>query len=299
MDRRKLLWVGGLALTAAVGCTRHEVVKSDPYTSTAAQAAHVKKKSEPVAKEADLRPETLLLFADQQAQIAMSESAKDDERRNALNLAMSNYRRVLQAEPKSSKALIGLARLYSSTGEHDQALAILDAALTNTPEIAAMWFERGMVMGRQKKFEQAIKDVGHAQQLEPTSPHYSKAVGLMYARMGYSDEAVNWLRKSMSEADARYNVAQMMRHIGQEAEAKRQLQLSLKVDPQHAQTLAALGMAPAPTVDPLELISHQQPGPLPAQLTITVDQPAAAPAVIPSRPAPAKRSSVQIGFEPN
>jgi tetratricopeptide (TPR) repeat protein len=311
MDRRKLLWLGGAVLAAATGCTRHETVNSDSYSSPSVQSAarqsdRRKQPDQPVAKEADLKPATLIGFADVQSQTALNGQLPDDQRRQAYDLAQRNYKRAIQVDPKNMLAVGGLARLYSCNGDHDQALTLLDGALQKAPESASLWFERGMVMGRLKRFDEALANVRHAYQLDPGSGQYSKSVGLMLARMGQSEDAVTWLRKSMSESDARYNVGQMMRHIGQEAEARRQFQLSLTVDPAHQQTLAALGMAPpAPApASPSTTFDPSRPAMakvVPA-LQVTIDKPAI-PDALPQRPEASQptplRRPVQIGFEPN
>jgi tetratricopeptide (TPR) repeat protein len=300
MDRRKLLCLGGFILGAATGCTRHEVVNSDPYAPAAVQSAarpaERKRKAEPPVKEADLKPETFVKFATMQSEAAVNEELASEQRNSNAQLAKQNYSKALQLDPNCLSATVGLARLCSALGDHEQAVTLLDKALQKKPEMAGLWYERGMVMGRQKQFDAALANLRKAYQLEPTNTHFNKSVGLMMARMGQPEEAVAWLKKTMGEADARYNVAHIMRHLGQEAEAKRQLSLALGADPGHQPTLVALGMAQAPAADTPPAAA---PTIDPLQLTTATAQPA----TLPQRPAvqtPApKRPSVQIGFEPN
>ena len=102
----------------------------------------------------------------------------------------------------------------------------------------------------------------------------------MLARMGRPEEAMPWLAKAMPEADARYNLAQMMRHIGQADASQQQMDLALQADPNHIATLKLMseGHAP-PAAETVSTVSYRPEEPA---------APPAAPApvaTLPTRPA--------------
>lgn len=296
MDRRKLCCFTALALAALVGCRRQQTVNvSDPYTpekvagqpgddkASPHRAPLPKKRIEQVAesKELDAKPETVVKIADVQSQVALNANNAADHRQSSTKLAKQNYKRALQLDPNYLPAYLGLARLCSATNDHEQALATLDAGLAKLPKAAALWYERGMVKGRQKQFDEGLENLNKAFALEPDNMQYSKLIGMMLARMGQGEEAVTWLRRSMSEADAHYNVARLSQHIGRAADADKHLQIALRVDPNHESSLAMMNEGKPPADVPagpakngsIQLAGHapevRQP------LKIVVDAPAA------------------------
>src|SRR5207248_10760268 len=129
--------------------------------------------------EADLKPETFVKFAAIQAEAAVNEELPDEKRAENAKLARQNYTRAMQLDPNCLAAIVGLARLSSSLGDHEQAVILLDKALTKNPEMAGLWYERGMVNGRRTHFDEALANLRKANQLEPANKHFSKSVGLM------------------------------------------------------------------------------------------------------------------------
>jgi tetratricopeptide (TPR) repeat protein len=303
MDRRRLLCVGVLAAAGIVGCARHNVVETpDAYTSAEAQAAEAPRSAQAAApqrrpapqepRQFDAKPASLTQLADVQSQVALDDRRAQEDRSNAQQLAKQNYRHAMQLDPRYLPAYEGMARLCSDLGEHEQAVFALDSALARFPQSASLWYERGMVMGRMKQFDQALHNLHRAAQLEPGNAKYGKSVGLMLARLNRSEEGVAWLRRWMPEADARYNAARLMQHIGRADEEQRQLQLALAADPAHPATLAMLGERQAPQRpaatpalpgDEVRLAGHSETQPAPA-LKITIDNPAPV-SSLPDRPA--------------
>jgi lipopolysaccharide biosynthesis regulator YciM len=243
-------------IAGMVGCKHHATVAdgnpywADPAASTTtnstpkpAPEARAPKRGDSsgdVSKVLDAKPESCVKIGNLKAEIALDKNRSEQDRSSSARLAKNAYNRALQLDPKCLDAYLGLGRLSTWLGEYDQAMAAYGAALAKFPKKAIVHYERGMCLARQKKLDDAIPELTAAAQLEPANHQYTKGVGLLMARLGKSDEAVNWLTKSMPEADARYNVARMMGHIGREDEEQRQLQLALKADPNHQATLSLL-----------------------------------------------------------
>ncbi len=265
MDSRKLLWLGGLAIGGLLGCNSQETNKTNSYpanSSAAKTSQETVHKTEPPkepSKVLDAKPESCVKIGDVKAGMALDKNRSDEERAGHARQAKDAYNRALQLDPKLLSAHIGLARLCTWKNEYDQALHAYDAALAKLPKQPILWYERGMCLGRQKRFDDALGNLIKAAQLEPSNAQYTKAAGLMLARLGRSDEALLWLTKSLSEADARYNLARMLEHLGRDNESKVQLKLALKANPTHQATLEMLtGERPeAAAPDAVQLASHQ------------------------------------------
>ena len=60
---------------------------------------------------------------------------------------------------------------------------------------------------------------------------YRIHLGFTLARAGRYDEGYEWLKRSMREAEARYNLAMMMIHNGDKERAREYLQAAMRADP--------------------------------------------------------------------
>lgn len=295
MDCRKSLMVGGLLVAGLVGCNKSATNSVDPYAVPVPKGFKAKApaESKPVAsrkgenknevsKVLDAKPESCVKIADLKAEIALDANRSPAERQTNAQGAKEIYRRAMQIDPKCMPAYLGMTRLCNGLGEYEQAILACDAGLARNPKEAALWYERGMCLGRMKRFDDGLMSLMRGAQAEPTNPVYTKSVGLMLARLGRGDEAVAWLGKVMPEADARYNVGQMMDHIGRGDEAARQMQLALRVNPEHEAARAALA-GPQEHAAPVRQIAHQD-GLAPAVVGPKIEVRESAP--LPSRPSP-------------
>jgi tetratricopeptide (TPR) repeat protein len=227
--------------------------------------------------------------------------------------------------------------VFEAAGSRAEAAGSLQAAIRAQPQEPELWHQHGLCLGRAKQFDAAVESLRRAAELRPKNDDYNKAVGFMLARMGRPDDALPWLTRAMPEADARYNLARMMQHIGREDDGQEQLSQALRADPNH---LSALKMytesqaistpTPAPmAAEPVRAASFQDTDPPPPprastlpQRPATVEAPPAPrpamplipvvsehwdpkPAALPSLATPAPkvepkpRTPATIGFEPN
>ncbi len=241
MDRRTKLWLSGLLVGGLAGCAHTSADKSSAdKNQTGPVAASSNASNSPPAdpQKVDAKPSSLVQIADIQAQVAKDQNRSHDDRQASLELAKTNYQRALKLDANCLPAYIGLARVCSDAGEHQMAIQTLDLALAKHAREGQLWYERGMVMGRQKQYDESVRNLSQALQIEPKNATYGKSLGLMLARAGRGDEGAAALQHWMSEADAQYNVAKILEHIGQSAESQRHLQLALRADPNHQASLA-------------------------------------------------------------
>src|SRR5262249_29178016 len=133
----------------------------------------------------------------------------------------------------SVPAHVGLAKVQELAGDRDGASKTWESAAAKLPNEPSIWYERGMYLGRRKDFVQATTSLERAARLDPRNMEYSKSVGFMLARQGRDDDALPWLLRAMPEADAHYNLARMMQHVGREDAGQRHLELALRSKPEH------------------------------------------------------------------
>src|SRR5262249_11805701 len=96
----------------------------------------------------------------------------------------------------------------------------------------------------------------------PHNMEYCKRVGFMLARQGRDEDGLAWLRKAMPEADAQYNMARMMQHIGQGDASRRHLMLALQTQPAHEASQQMLMEGKQPPADaPAVEQAQYQPAP--------------------------------------
>lgn len=210
------------------------------------------------------KPATCVAFADFQSNAAAEPSRSPQEREQRRDQARRAYQQALKTDPNYVPAYAGLGRLYEAIGDHDRAVAQFQKGLQIAPKDAGLWFELGMCQARHKQWSEALANLQKAATLEPENQRYISMLGYSQARVGQYDASIATFRRVLSEAQARYNVARMLHHNGQDAACMEQLQLALRLQPdlEPAQKLfkeiseqakgnapaAAAGAPPAPSV---------------------------------------------------
>src|SRR5579871_267042 len=168
MDRRKLIWLSGLMVGGLVGCAQTSANKPAPAANQPTVASSNNNSNQSASNSSadsqkiDAKPGSLVQIADLQSEIANDKSRSNEDRQSALNLAKTNYQRAIKLDANCLPAYLGMARLCSNAGEHDAAVQTLDSALAKFPREAQLWYERGMVTGREKKFDEAIGNLNQA-----------------------------------------------------------------------------------------------------------------------------------------
>lgn len=255
--RLRLLILSGL-LTGGVGCTRNTnppgfVPPTPPQqsklfggNSPAAAAATpgmgptgggVPIEVAPPRKAGQkLGPDAETAFGDTHVQVALGDPAPPNKD-ELLDMARHRYERALKQDPKHAGALLGMARMYVRVGERDKTAAAFKRYVDAHPKDAAVQHEAAMASARFQDWAGACAWCDSALRLDPENRTYQKTRGFCLARAGRWDEAFAAMSKVMPEAQARYNIAAVLLHTNQPDASRQQLQLALRADPQHANTL--------------------------------------------------------------
>src|SRR4051812_25022576 len=96
---------------------------------------------------------------------------------------------LLQRAPADQALLAAIVGVRRIAGDLDGAREFLDAAALHTPDIAAVHFQRGLVLRDTGRLEEAVTALSRAVELEPSSAEARRALGDALARAGKMEEA--------------------------------------------------------------------------------------------------------------
>jgi Tfp pilus assembly protein PilF len=254
MNRRIALVLALGLTTGLLGCAPHgpiPLVSSDTKAPPAPPpVAPPAPEPEPVSDSKPHKPHAATYVAAGKLSEKNAEDPKRStpEREGLLDQARQAYQLALTAEPDYLPAHQALAHLYLKMGDQEHAVATLRKALQAQPKGAPLWFELGMCYSRAKQWEPGLDCLRKAVDLEPENRAYVNALGYCLARAGKVDESLACFQKIVGPAQAHYNLARMLHHLGRDDLSKQHLQLALRADPQLAaarQLLAQLDAQPS------------------------------------------------------
>lgn len=240
MDGRwRLVLVGGM-VSGLMGCNIFSskkgpevVFHQPPPPPPGANSVYVPEPADDgPAKQGPLAPSTMVVFANAWVDaIAKDPNKPAAERERLLAQARQAYQDVLHREPKNVDALLGLGHMYQVTGELGQLREVEQRAMSQHPNSAKVWAWVAVRQAQNKNFDAAIESYHRAVELDPENRLYRIHLGFTLARTGRYEEGYDWLKKSMRQAEARYNLAMMMIHNGDTEKAREYLHAAIRVDP--------------------------------------------------------------------
>lgn len=158
--------------------------------------------------------------------------AKFQEQIGHLTEARQSYERVVESEPKSVEANIGLARLDALAGRTEEAEARFRMATSLEPLNSEGYFAFGQFLSSQKRPTEAIAEYQKALKYRPGSQEYKYALGIELARIGQYDQSLEMLSEVIDRAEALYNIGYVvMTEQGDDAVAEKLMAESLKLNP--------------------------------------------------------------------
>jgi tetratricopeptide (TPR) repeat protein len=200
------------------------------------------------------RPSTLVAYGELHEKAATDAGRSPAEQGELRNKARLAYQQALLLNPNDRLALMALARLYATEGDYERAVSTYTRAIQAYPNDAELRYELGMCHGRCKNWDGALQSLQKAVQADPENRHYGHAYGLCLARAQRYDESFAVLAKLEGGANAYYDLARMLHHLGQDDASKEHLRLALGQNPDliaAQQLLAALEAGTADQADPI------------------------------------------------
>lgn len=189
-----------------------------------------------------LKPETECEFAETAFAAAIDPAVTGTDRDKRLDAARQQFHHVLTRDPKNAKAMYGLARVYAETGDREKAGQYLKMYFDLNPKDHKSAFEMAMVYGKKKDYEAAASGCEFALSIDPENREYRKTMGFFLVLCGKTDQAIAVLthNRTMTEAQARHNIAGILDQMQQSDASKQQLRLALQADPLYEPAKAML-----------------------------------------------------------
>jgi len=139
-----------------------------------------------------------------------------------------------------------LARAAVSRGDHEGALAVLDAALAATPDDTVLLLERSVVHAASGRYGAARHDLEHVLRAEPGHIEALMSLGTLVSRRGLWVEAVPHFRRAVElqpgYAAAWYQLGESLNHLDSLSEARAAYERAIELEPRHARALYGLGI---------------------------------------------------------
>jgi serine/threonine-protein kinase len=117
------------------------------------------------------------------------------------DLALQEYQRALELDPRSADAVIGLAESYDSAGRTADAEAAFRKAIALRPDSWEGYNHLGSFLDDHQRFDEAIAQFHHAIELTPDNAPVYLNLGAVYIDVGEPKrfpEAEQMLRKSIA-----------------------------------------------------------------------------------------------------
>lgn len=177
---------------------------------------------------------------------ADSEAAKSQPEAQARlrDDARKAYQQALKIDPNNLEASRRLGQLYAKIGDYERAQAICKKALAKHPKNATLWCDLAVCHKRRHDFNESVRCLNKAVDLDPENRDYQKSLGFTLAWMGQIDQGLAWLTRAQGAGEAHLNVARVLGLKDQVELAKHHLRLAKTSNgellPQARDLLAAL-----------------------------------------------------------
>ena len=115
--------------------------------------------------------------------------------------------------------------------DHAHAVATYQKAAQKFPNAPSVFYELGMCHGGEKEWDQAIRNLARAAELDPENRKIVDALGWMQARAGRYDDSLATFMKVHDEPEAHYKLAWMLQHLNEIDLCKQHLRAALDKEP--------------------------------------------------------------------
>jgi tetratricopeptide (TPR) repeat protein len=160
-------------------------------------------------------------------------SSKDPTaRQNYYEQARRVYQAALGLDPKHPQAMLGMARVHEKQGNVALACQQYDQLLFQHPQDASLHYEFGRMLARARQWPQAANNFNQAAALEPNNTIYQRDAGFSLAMAGNFEESAAVFRRSVSESEACFRVAQAAKHVQRADVCRAYLVRALQSEPQ-------------------------------------------------------------------
>jgi Flp pilus assembly protein TadD len=170
---------------------------------------------------------------------------------HALEMAESEYREAIAADPDHAEAHLELGLALADMGRPDEGLAELGIAVRLAPEDPVARHELAGLLMDEGDYRTAIGHLREASRLDPENFEIHLDLGLCYAQKGFYAEAERAYGKALAakpdDPVVNYDIASLYARWGRGADALPPLQRALEADREKVRSW----LASDPVFDPL------------------------------------------------
>lgn len=191
------------------------------------------------------------------------QGARMHEANGNFDQAQQQYHKAIEADPKSTAAMIGLARLHDRQQNFAEAEKVYAQAAKIEPKNATVWNDLGLCYARQKRLAEATKSIDYAVKLQPQNKMYRNNLATVLVEAGDHDKAWAQLTALNEPAVAHYNMAYLLSQRQQNDLALEHARQALQADPSltAADTLLAKLQGTAGVTEDLAIDMPSKPSP--------------------------------------
>ena len=166
--------------------------------------------------------------------------ARWQEQANQSNDARNSYQEVLDRNPKSIEALLGMSRLEQLAGRQEEAEKFLLKAQKLGPNDATVAAAFGLYYANQKDWARAKSHLEQARIKHPDDKVIDYQLGVVLVKSGDTIGGLKEFQRCQGPAEASYNVGFLLQEMGQYAEAEAYLTRACELKPDLKQAQSAL-----------------------------------------------------------
>ena len=165
--------------------------------------------------------------------------------------AIKEYRRAIELDPTYLQAYANLADLYRARGVDSEGEAVLRAGVAKVPGAAALHHALGLVLVRQKRGADALKELADAARLEPANARFTYVYAVALNDAGQPKQALQVLDAALARQPYDRDVLEALAHFraraGDREAAQKYVRQLRELDPEstgYAQLAKQLEGAP-------------------------------------------------------
>ncbi len=147
--------------------------------------------------------------------------------------------------PAAAKKVVAANEL-TTAGKYEEAVALLNEAITELPQNAVPYFYRGLAYEKSGKNEEALQDFQKASEIKPDFILPYSRSGMIWARKGDFEKAGEFYKKALDSGDqdptTLYNYGVCLTNLGRSPEARPVFEKLLVQDPEYADAYYQLGI---------------------------------------------------------
>lgn len=161
-------------------------------------------------------------------------------RQNYFEQAKRVFQAALAQDPKNAQAMLGMARVHEKQGNLPLACQQYDQLLTQCSQDASVHHEYGRLLARNRQWPQAANCFTQAATLDPNNSTYHRDAGFSLAMAGRFEDSAAFFRRSVSEGQACFRVAQAAKHLKRDDVCRAYLIRAIQSEPQMQEAVAML-----------------------------------------------------------